>query len=86
MLRFLLRLIGLGLLALAFFFVVYDGSRSIANQRLAYTDLAQAWAIVDQNGLNLGAKLAEAKGGVGGPFIFRRHSNCRFAPSLRSWR
>jgi hypothetical protein len=53
MLRFLLRLIGLGLLALAFFFIVYDGSRSIANQRLAYTDVAQAWAIVDQNDLNL---------------------------------
>jgi hypothetical protein len=53
MFRFLVRLIGLGLLALAFFFIVYDGSRSIANQRLAYTDVAQAWAIVDQNGLNL---------------------------------
>ena len=52
MLRFLLRLIGLGILALAFFFVVYDGSRSIANQRVAYTDLAQAWAIVDQSDLS----------------------------------
>jgi hypothetical protein len=52
MLRFLLRFIGLGMLALAFLFVVYDGSQWITNQRLAWTDLAQAWAIVDQSGLN----------------------------------
>jgi hypothetical protein len=52
MLRFLLRLIGLGTLALAFFFLVYDGSQWITNQRVAWTDLAQAWAIVDQSGLN----------------------------------
>jgi hypothetical protein len=53
MIRFLLRLIGLGLLALAFFFIVYDGSRSIANQNMIYTNVAQAWAIVDQNDLSL---------------------------------
>ena len=51
MIRFLLRFIGLCVLALAFFFVVYDGERSIVNQHVTYTDLAQAWALVDQNNL-----------------------------------
>ena len=53
MIRFLLRFIGLCVLALAFFFVVYDGERSIVNQHLTYTDVAQGWALVDQNNLTL---------------------------------
>ena len=48
MLRFLLRLIGLCLLATAFFFIVYDGTKSIANQHFAYIKVGEAWAIVDQ--------------------------------------
>lgn len=51
MIRFLLRFIGLCVLALAFFFVVYDGERSIVNHHVTYTDLGQAWALVDQNTL-----------------------------------
>lgn len=69
MLRFLLRLIGLGVLALAFFFIVYDGSRSIANQRVAYTDLAQAWAIVDQNDLNLAQNWVKQKASWAEPSV-----------------
>jgi hypothetical protein len=53
MIRFLLRFIGLLLLATAFVFFVYDGTKTIANQQLMYTKLAQMWAILDQNSLNL---------------------------------
>ena len=52
MIRFLLRFIGLCLLATAFVFFVYDGTKSIANQRLLYTNVEKAWAMVDQNSLN----------------------------------
>ena len=48
MIRFLLRFIGLCLLAAAFVFLVYDGERSIANQHVTYTELEQGWALVDQ--------------------------------------
>jgi chromate transport protein ChrA len=52
MIRFLLRFIGLCLLALAFVFFVYDGTKSIANQHLVYARAAEAWALVDQSSLN----------------------------------
>jgi hypothetical protein len=53
MIRFLLRFIGLCLLATAFVFFVYDGTKSIANHDLVYTKVGDVWAIVDQNSLNL---------------------------------
>ncbi len=53
MIRFLLRFIGLCLLASAFVFLVYDGERSIVNQHATYTDLEQSWALIDQDHLNL---------------------------------
>ena len=53
MIRFLLRFLGLCLLATAFFFLVYDGTKSIANQHLVYIKAGDVWAIVDQNSLNL---------------------------------
>jgi hypothetical protein len=53
MIRFLLRFIGLCLLATAFVFLVYDGERSIVNQHATYTDLEQGWALVDQDHLTL---------------------------------
>lgn len=52
MIRFVLRFIGLCLLALAFVFFVYDGTKSIANQHLVYARAAEVWAMVDQNSLN----------------------------------
>ena len=52
MFRFLLRLLGLCLLAGAFFFFVYDGTKSIANQHLAYIKVSEVWANVDQTSLN----------------------------------
>ena len=53
MIRFLLRFLGLCLLATAFFFLVYDGTKSIANQHLVYARVGDVWAIVDQSSLNL---------------------------------
>jgi len=53
MIRFLLRFIGLFLLATAFVLFVYDGTKSIANQHLVYARLGEAWAMVDQGSLNL---------------------------------
>jgi hypothetical protein len=53
MIRFLLRFLGLCLLATAFFFLVYDGTKSIANQQLVTVKVAEVWAMVDQDSLNL---------------------------------
>jgi hypothetical protein len=53
MIRFLLRSIGLCLLATAFVFLVYDGTKSIANHQIVYTKAGDVWAIVDQTSLNL---------------------------------
>lgn len=52
MIRFLLRFIGLCLLATAFVFLVYDGTKSIANQHLVYMKVGEIWADVDQSSLN----------------------------------
>ena len=49
MIRFLLRFIGLCILALAFVLFVYDGTKSIANQHVVYTKFVEAWAMVDQS-------------------------------------
>jgi hypothetical protein len=53
MIRFLLRFLGLCLLATAFFFLVYDGTKSIANQHVVYTKISEAWAMADQYHLDL---------------------------------
>ena len=52
MVRFLLRFIGLCLLATAFVLFVYDGTKSIANQHLVYAKVGDVWAIIDQTSLN----------------------------------
>src|SRR5262245_15983328 len=44
MFRFLFRLIGVLLLALAFIFVVYDGMKSIADHMIYATKIEQFWA------------------------------------------
>jgi hypothetical protein len=51
MIRFLLRFIGLLLLALAFVFFVYDGTKAIANQQWIYMKVSDTWALVDQTTL-----------------------------------
>ncbi len=43
MIRFLLRFLGLMLLALAFIFVIYDGMKSIADSAFYTTALSEFW-------------------------------------------
>ena len=43
MIRFLLRFLGLMLLALAFIFVIYDGMKSIADKTFYATAVSQFW-------------------------------------------
>ncbi len=52
MIRFLLRFLGLCLLAAAFVFFVYDGTKSIANHQFVYMRVSELWAEIDQNSLN----------------------------------
>jgi hypothetical protein len=51
MIRFLLRFLGLLSLALGFIFLVYDGTKSIADQRLYISRVVDAWAIVSEGSL-----------------------------------
>ena|SRR5687767_12447848 len=51
MIRFLFRFLGLLALALAFIFLVYDGTKSIADQRLYVTTVAEAWSTVHESSL-----------------------------------
>ena len=53
MIRFLLRFIGLLLLALAFIFVVYDGMKSIADGGISLTKMVQIWTDVHAGSLQL---------------------------------
>lgn len=56
MVRALFRMLGLLLLAGAFIFLVYDGSRSIADQSLRMTQFGDLW-----NDLNQGSQQAAAQ-------------------------
>jgi peptidoglycan/LPS O-acetylase OafA/YrhL len=51
MIRFLFRFVGLLLLALAFVFLVYDGTKSIADQRIYLTTIAEVWAALHEASL-----------------------------------
>jgi hypothetical protein len=51
MIRFVLRLIGLLSLALGFIFLVYDGTKSIADQRLFVTKVSDVWVALNDTGL-----------------------------------
>jgi|ERR1700733_7672801 hypothetical protein len=46
MIRFLFRTLGLLLLAAAFVFFVYDGTKSIAANALVYTKVSEIWSQV----------------------------------------
>lgn len=51
MIRFLLRFVGLWLLAAGFIFVVYDGTKSIAGNALFLTKVQEVWSNVHQSSL-----------------------------------
>src|SRR5258708_29893449 len=46
MFRFLLRMLGFLFLGAAFVFVVYDGTRSIADSTFLYTKATEAWTLL----------------------------------------
>ena len=46
MIRFLFRFLGVICLALAFILLVYDGTKSIADQRLYVTSVVDAWTFI----------------------------------------
>ena len=51
MIRFVFRFIGLLLLALAFILLVYDGTKSIADQSFKISKVGETWANIDQSSL-----------------------------------
>ena len=53
MIRFILRFIGIVLLALAFIFVIYDGMKSIADHMFYATRIEQFWIEVNSRSLQM---------------------------------
>ena len=53
MIRFILRFLGLWILALAFFVFVYDGTRSIAGNQLVITSVGEIWNNIHSTSLQL---------------------------------
>lgn len=51
MICFLFRFLGLLIFAAGFFFLVYDGTKSIADQMLYFTKVGDVWAWVHQESL-----------------------------------
>jgi hypothetical protein len=51
MIRFVLRFVGLLSLALGFIFLVYDGTKSIADQTLYISSVGSTWSNIHQNSL-----------------------------------
>ena len=51
MIRSLFRLLGLVFLAAGFVFVIYDGTKSIADQTVHMSKLSLTWAEIHQNSL-----------------------------------
>jgi hypothetical protein len=51
MIRFCLRFLGLWMLAAGFVFVVYDGTKSIADRSFYFTTVENIWAWVHQDSL-----------------------------------
>jgi hypothetical protein len=53
MIRFLLRFVGLWILAAGFVFFVYDGTKSIAGSALYTTKLGDTWGVVHSASLQM---------------------------------
>jgi hypothetical protein len=51
MIRFLLRTLGLWILAAGFIFLVYDGTKSIASNAVFLTRIKDVWGTVHQNSM-----------------------------------
>jgi hypothetical protein len=59
MIRFLFRFLGLLCLALAFILLVYDGTKSIADQRIYITTVTEVWVAVHEGSLTQLRPVAE---------------------------
>ena len=53
MIRFVLRYLGLWILAAAFVWIVIDGTKSIAGNGISFTQLGQTWYDLNPNSLQL---------------------------------
>jgi hypothetical protein len=51
MIRFLLRFLGLWILAAGFIFLVYDGTKSIASNALFFTRVQDVWSNLHQSSM-----------------------------------
>jgi hypothetical protein len=51
MIRFLLRFLGLWILAAGFIFLVYDGTKSIASNALYFTRIENVWGSIHQSSM-----------------------------------
>jgi hypothetical protein len=51
MIRFLFRFLGLVCLALGFIFLIYDGTKSIADHRIYITRVSDFWAAIHESSL-----------------------------------
>jgi len=64
MIRFLFRFLGLVLMTLGFLVLVYDGTKSIADQTVYITKVGPAWESVHQNSLKALEPLVERFAGT----------------------
>src|SRR5437763_7555767 len=64
MIRFVFRFLGLLLLALGFIFLVHDGTKSIADQRLYISRVGSVWENVHQSSLSSLQPTVERLGGI----------------------
>jgi hypothetical protein len=64
MIRFLLRFLGLLLLALGFIFLVYDGIRSISDGNILLTKTSEIWIIIHEGSLASFQAMVEKRAGA----------------------
>jgi hypothetical protein len=64
MIRFVLRFIGLLLLALGFIFLVYDGIRSISDGSILLTRTSEIWNVINDQSLILFQSVVERRAGA----------------------
>jgi ABC-type phosphate transport system permease subunit len=68
MIRFVFRFFGLLLLALGFIFLVYDGTKSIADQNLSISTVGATWANIHQSSLSALQPVVER---LAGPWFWK---------------
>ena len=64
MIRFVLRFVGLLCLALGFIFLVYDGTKSIADQTMYFSSVGSTWSDIHQSSLTALQPMVERLAGA----------------------